>query len=115
MVLSETLDNSLASVESGLRFHAGAFDQEMFCEPRMNEHDENCFKKEDRDELLRHGWQLAGIIRSLQEMKDDAKEKAEDIESRVRALENFKWIVWGMGSIAGILFGYIIQLMGHQK
>ena len=80
----------------------------------MNEHEDDCFRKEDRDELLKHGWQLAGIVNSLKEMKEEAKAKATDIEERVRALENFKWIVWGMGSIAGILFGYIIQLMGKK-
>jgi len=73
--------------------------------------DENCFKQADRDELKHHGWQLANILEALAEIKQTAKEKTNDLESRVRTLENFKWVVWGMGTIIGILFGYIIQLI----
>ena len=73
----------------------------------MNEMDD-CFKQEDRDELKKHGWQLTSIAQALKEMKEDAKIKADDIERRVRALENFKWIVWGMGTMAGVLLGWFL-------
>lgn len=101
MVLSETVKFEFASSGDAAK------------EP-MSDHDDDCFKKEDRDELLKHGWQLAGIISTLKEMKDSAKEKSEDLETRIRALESFKWIVWGMGSIAGILLGWVLQLMGKK-
>jgi hypothetical protein len=81
----------------------------------MSINDENCFRKEDRDELLKQGWQLSAIVKTLEEMKGTFKENAIDWEQRIRALENFKWIVWGMGSIGGILVGYILQLMIGRK
>jgi hypothetical protein len=80
----------------------------------MTINDENCFRKEDRDELLRQGWQLSAIVKTLEEMKTTIKENGIDWEARLRALENFKWIVWGMGSLAGIIAGYILQLIGRK-
>jgi hypothetical protein len=78
---------------------------------------DDCFKEEDRDELKRHTWQLDDIGKKLDEIKLTAKETATDargeyaqLESRIRALENFKWIAWGIGSIAAVFGGWLIQL-----
>lgn len=100
MVLSQTLEFGRAS--------SGDAAKEL-----MNERDD-CFQKEDRDELKKHGWQLSNITDSLNEMKATAKENTQDLEGRVRALENFKWIVWGMGTLAGVLLGWVLQLMGKK-
>lgn len=81
-------------------------------------YDENCFKQEDRDELKRHGWQLETALCALAEIKATAKENAatakenlSGLEGRVRSLENFKWVAWGMATIIGILMGYVVQLI----
>ena len=82
----------------------------------IEKHDD-CFKEEDRDELKRHTWQLDDIGKKLDEIKSTAKETAlaskgeyAQLESRIRALENFKWIAWGFGSLLAILGGWLIQL-----
>jgi polyhydroxyalkanoate synthesis regulator phasin len=88
----------------------------------MSEVRDDCFKKEDRDELLKHGWQLGQIQTSLSDIKVAAETvaaKAENrlakLEDRVRELENFKWIAWGAGTVSAILIGWIISIFGTHK
>lgn len=80
--------------------------------------DDNCFRKEDREELLKQGWQLNLIQKALSDIKDTAKvvaDRAEfelsDLEKRVRSLENFKWIIWGAGTVIIVLIGWTVTLL----
>lgn len=81
----------------------------------MSEQDENCFKKEDRDELKKQGWQLESIMESMKDVKISFNAARGDIEMRVRSLENFKYLAWGMGTVIGILAGYVVQLIAARK
>ena len=89
----------------------------------MNENErDDAFKKSDRDELLKHGWQLSLISSTLEDMKvsakaisDDARLSLREIENRVRDLEQFKWVAWGIGSTIGALIAWAVTLWGNHK
>ena len=89
----------------------------------MNENErDDAFKKSDREELLKHGWQLKLISSTLEEIKvsakavsDDARLSLKEIENRVRDLEQFKWIAWGIGSTIGALIAWFVTLWGNHK
>lgn len=94
---------------------------------------EDCFQQKDRDELLKHGWQLENINTTLKDIQTTAREisaradnkssslemkvdtQVKTIEQRLTSLEQFKWVAAGGGAAVGTILGLVMSLWALLK
>lgn len=69
------------------------------------------FTTGDRRELIKQSLILEQLVTSLNEMKMTHNKISENVETRVRALENFRWFLLGMSSLVSVIMTLAMKLL----
>ncbi len=71
-------------------------------------------KMTDHDILIRLSTQSEGIATQLNNLATNQARDAANMDTRVRALEQARWMIVGAAAAVGALAGYLSQFLKHS-